>query len=389
MSPRLAVLTLLSGCAAPPMGATFNAAEVFVEDDAERQTDRLARAVDGARHTLEVALPAGEDTALAESIVDAWDRGVAVRVVTDIDLADSPAIARLTDAGVPLTLADGAVSLFDFNLKTDMSWTSDQTLMSHGHVIVDDEAAWVGTGVGATGPGERVLLGLQGETIIEDLLSEHRQVYGGADATSPTAYDGMAKSIADFRWIYPTRTDVMLEVWFGPQERIGKRLIDAIYGARSSVKVLTGEFGNPGVAMALQRKAATGFDVALVIGSEVTFEVESPASVLLNDTPDLPVYQLPASVEVVPTLVLVDYEPARDGARSLAKAHVLSHALHSSTRLHEWYSEARRADEHLPVINDQFIDGVLLVLQDANEPSAELLSLMDVFDRHRQIAEPL
>ncbi len=380
MMRSLPLLLLTVACAEPKMGDSFHALEVFVEEDADGATDKLVRLVDRARDTLHIGLPYGQDTVLAEAIVDAHDRGVLVEVVTDVDLATDPvvdpAIAAVIAAGVPTTLADGEVSYFDFALNIDVSWRSRETLMSHGYVISDTTEALVGTHVGHVGVGERVLVGLQGEPILEDLLSEHNQVFGGADATSPTAYDGMAKSIADFRWNYPTRTDVMLEMWFSPQERTTKRVIDAVYGARSSIRVLTDEMTNDGLAYALQEKAASGFEVEVIVGPRFGLTSDDLADALRFETPDVRKRRVPDDVPVIPTLVLVDFDTDQNEAR----AHLLSHDLYSAKRIDGFQRT---------VVNDQLIDGSLLVLRDADTPSVELQALADVYRRYEALSEAL
>ena len=384
MTRLLAPLLLLSACAEPGLGDAFHAMEVFVEEDADGATDKLVRMVDRARDTLHVALPYGQDEVLAEAVIDAWDRGIEVEVITDVDLSTDavadPAIAALLAAGVPTTLADGEVEYFDFALNIDVAWRSRETLMSHGYVIADRSEALLGTHVGTTGAGERVLVALKGEPILEDLLTEHNQVFGGADATSPTAFDGMAKSIADYRWIYPTRTDVMLEIWFSPQERVTKRIIDAAYQARSSVKVLTDEMTNDGLAKALQAKAADGFDVELIVGPRFGVTSDDLSGVVRFDTPAVPKYRVPDTVPVVPTIVLVDFQPDRTGTQNLARAYILSHDLYSAKRIDGFQRT---------VVNDQLIDGTLLVFRDADEPSPELRVLADVFERYKSLAEAL
>jgi phosphatidylserine/phosphatidylglycerophosphate/cardiolipin synthase-like enzyme len=377
---RALPLLLALGCADPAMSDAFHGLEVFVEEDADGATDKLIRLVDRARDTLRIALPYGQDTVLAEAIIDAWDRGIDVQVVTDVDLATDPttdpAIAQILSAGVPTTLADGEVEYFDFALNIDVSWRSQETIMSHGYVIADRDEALVGTGVGQTAPGERVLLALTGEPILEDLLSEHNQVFGGADATSPTAYDGMAKSIADYRWNYQTRSDVMLEIWFSPQERTTKRLIDAVYGARSSVRVLTDEMTNDGLSRALQEKASTGFDVEVIVGPRFGLTSEDLADDLRFETPDVRKRRITEATPVIPTLVLVDY----DTQQTEAKAHILTHDLYSAKRIDGFQRT---------VVNDQLIDGTLFVLRDADEPSPELEALADVYKRYEAISEAL
>jgi len=368
---RLLLPLFLVACSSSPpkLGQIFSQVEVFTEEDPAVASDYFVDVVGRARDSLHIALPAGENEALTDAIVAAWDRGVEVEVVTDIDQSADPGIVALIASEIPVTLADGEITYFDFNVNDDVSWRSAQTLMTHAFVIADRRRLVNASSMGWLRTGPTVVMDVDSEEIVEDYLSEHNQVFGGADATSTTAYDGLAKSIADYRWLYHTQTDVQLEVWFGPQERLTKRVIDAVYGARASVYVLTDDFANEGLAHALQAKAADGFDVQVIVGPSFGASSAILSRVLEDETPNLPKFQV-AGVESLPTLVLVDYEKARDNHRYRSRAMVLSHDLYSAARLH-------RSQE---VVNDQLIDGNLWVFNDYDTPSAELQAMLALWE---------
>lgn len=369
MKRCLPLLALLA--CSPPEMETFTQMKVDVDPSADETTARFLDLFDDAQDTLDVALPALEDTTLAQGIVDAWQRGVDVRVVTDFDQAGDAGVALLQAADVPLTLADDGIGYFDFNLKADVAWTSDQTIMSHAYAEADGYKAVSATTAGALRPGSRVVLELQGEDLMIDIDSEHNQLFGGSDAVAVTAYDNAAKSIADFRWAYPNQTDQLLEMWLGPQEHLTKRVIDAVYSARSSAWVLTNDFANEGLTDALQDKAELGFDMKVVVGPD--FGDSSPflSSALGTGSPDVEKRRLCGDV-AVPTLVIIDWDPARDDRRYPAKVFILSHDIYSSSRLYR----------NLPVKTDQLIDGNLFVITDFDERSGDLLPLRDLWQSH-------
>lgn len=372
MRPLTLPLLVLLGCASPDTGDLFHAVELWVDEEPQDATDRAIRAIESARDTLHVALPYGEDLDVSLAIVGAMDRGVGVQVVTDVDAQEAEGVRALLNAGVPTTLADDAVEYFDFNILDDVAWPSTEAIMSEGFLVVDGQEAIVDAGLGQTVAGERVQVGLRGEEILEDLLTEHRQLFGGADATSPTMYDGMAKSIADHRWFYRTGNDITLELWFGPQQRLGKRLIDAVYGARGSVKVLTNDFANEGMTLALEEKAAAGFDVEVVLGPGFESSSQVLSRLFTSQTPNVRKYRIDDASRV-PTVVIIDDGPDIQGTRSSpTKMFVLSHPMYSSARLYR--SET--------VVNDQLIDGTLLVFVDTHERSAELETFRALYERH-------
>ncbi len=380
----------LAGCAPPDLSAAFNQLELYVDATPADADDRFAGFVAGARSSLHVALPTDDRGVIAEAIVDRWTHGVDVEVITDVDAAGAPGIALLAEAGVPLTLADGGLEYFDFNINDPVRFSSENTVMSDAWAVVDRRRALVGTRAGAAATGETVFVELSGEEIIEDLLSEHRQIFGGTDATATTAFDGLAKSRADARWRYPTQTDVDLELWFGPQERLVKRLIDAIYMARGSVHVLTNDLTDAGFARALQDKARRGFSVHAVVGPAYDRGHSRPAAVFENETPDVDKGRY-TGADDVPTLVLIDHERGIDGRIYDRRAFLVTHDVYTTSRIEAAEPPQPGSGEpYIGPVTDQLVDGTLVVLRDYDgENAPEIEALYDLWKRHADAAGSL
>jgi len=372
----LCLLSLCSalGCTALDTSDLFNAVSVDIAQSPADSTARFDEVISSATDSLAIALPAGEDLDLTDAILAAYDRGVDVELVIDIDQAEDVGFATLLDAGVPITQADDGLEYFEFNFNDDVGWPSEETIMSSAFVVADNRQFISATTAGTLEDGPRVLISGRGETLIEDLLTEHNQIYGGADAVAVTAYDSPAKSIADDRWNYWVTSGLMVELWFGPQERVTKRIIDSVYGARSSIWVMTDDFANEGLTAALQTKAEHGFDVRVVVGPHFGDSAPAVSRILELETPDISKRQV--ATGRVPTVVLVDVEAARNGTTYPAKAFVVSHDLYSSSRYF-------RADE---VVTDQLIDGTLWVLNDNDHSSSELNRLVELFQETRDEA---
>ena len=372
---RLFPLLALFSCQTPEMGDSFNQISVDVATSPEDASAAFVKLIDGAKKSLHVAIPVGEDVAIATALVAAHERGVAVEVITDIDQASDPGIVLLSDNFVPLTLADAGLTYFEFNINADVSFSSEACEMSHAYVVADRKKAISGTSAGHAGAGDTVLFHAQGEQIIEDMLSEHLQVFGGIDAVSTTAYDSLAKSITDVRYRYPTQTDLDVEVWFGPQERLTKRVIDAVYGARASVHILTNELANDGLIRALEVKGQDGFNVRVIVGPN--FGLTSARVKRLYE--DAVGFEKLRSTrgDVIPTVVIVDYNKARDGKKYKTQVMVISHDLFSASRLVGGQ----------PITNDQLIDGTMWTLVDYDDPSAEINTLFDLWTSHADSAE--
>lgn len=369
------LLTLLVGCAPPDVSEMFNSLAVSVSDDEAGAAESFVDAIDGAEDTLYVALPAGEDTDVADALVAAHERGVAVEVLTDWDLKDTPAIAALTEAEVPMALRDAGLKYFEFSLNEDLEFDSTKTIMAHAYVVADQKRIVAASRIGLEGDGPRVVFDLRGEDIVDDLVKEHNQMYGGTDATAVDAYDAPAKSILDTHWRYGTQSDVDLELWFGPQERLTKRVIDAVYSARSAVWILTDDLADEGLAHALQEKAKWGFDVQVIVGPAFGTSSSQLSRIFEQQTPDVVKRRL-TDVSVVPTVVLIDYPEDADGYRPYTRAMVMNHDLYSAARLYR--GEA--------VFTDQLIDAAMWTLTDVDEPSADLVVLEELFSTQRDLS---
>ncbi|MBX2797221.1 MAG: hypothetical protein KTR31_06135 [Myxococcales bacterium] len=366
----LALVLFAAGCTAPDPGELFNAVSVTVYDDAEAAEDVFVQAVTQASDSAHLALPDAENTDLYDAVAGAWSSGLETELVLDADEAGDPGATALLDVGAPVQLVDDGLTYFEFVLNRDVFWTSEQTVMSHAFAVVDRQRIFTATTAGHLRSGPRIGLQLRGEELVEDLLTEHNQLFGGIDATSVTAFDAPAKSIADFRWRYGTGTTTDLELWLGPQERLTKRVVDAIYSARSAIWVMTDELANDGLARALQAKAETGFDVKVVVGPAFRTTSTRLADELLDNSPDVDKRQV-TDVDQLPTLVLVDLPRDGEGYFPHARAMIITHPLVSSARLYRGQT----------VVTDQLIDGAMWVLSDRTPARTDLLDLVDLFDR--------
>lgn len=368
---------LLTACAEADLDGLFAQVDVSSGGRAEA-AEAAIDLIDSAENSLRIALPAGEDTELTDAIVAAWDDGIDVEVTTDFDQVDDPGIQALLDAGVPTTRTNDGLEYFEFVLGDDVSWESADTILSTSFVVADRTRFVAASDLGFAHDSTRILMVGRGEDLCDDLIKEHNQLMGNgqdaSDSTSTTAFDNQAKSIADPRWRYPLRTGAHVEVWFGPQERVTKRIIDAVYMARADIKVLTDDFGNEGLSKALQDKAEHGFDVQVVLGPRFDPRGSALNRQFAGDTPGVAKSQVQEGR--VPTIVLIDTEVARDNKQYPTRGFVLSHDLYSAERLYRGS----------PVITDQLIDGVLFTFEDAvagrEAPSPELQTLIDVFEEH-------
>jgi len=375
MRSTLPLLLLAGACTAPDYARMFNSVEVMSHENAASANAVYIDAVTSAEKSLHIAMPVGEDLELAEAIIDAHASGIDVEVITDIDQRNDAGMSLIRDADVPTRLADGEIGYFDFNINERVEFDSSVCTMSHSWVVADGARIVSGNRVGGIDEGRHITFSVTGEELVEDMLWEHNQVFGGIDATAVTAFDASAKSTTDPRWGYMTDQPLQLGVWFGPQERLLKRVIDAIYGARVNVRIVTDTLDNPEMIKAMQDKAFWGVDVEIVVGAnfdEDDVRLRDP----FDAAEDVRWYRS-TSVEPLPTIVVIDTEQDDVGKWSTVRGMVLTHGLLSASRIYRG----------TPVPSDQLVDGTLWTIEQTREPDPELLLLLDAYQAERDDAE--
>jgi hypothetical protein len=357
---------LLMACQAPDNAGLTETVTVSAVDATEADSKLIDR-IHSAKSTLRIALPGDQDTAISDAILEAVQHGIDVEVIADVDSQADPGILALLDAAVPVHLADGAITWYDFNTNLPVGWTSDQVLMSHAFVVADRVFYTCATAAGTLDDGTRIVFEGHDEDLGEDLSTEHNQIMGGTDSTARDAYNAMAKNIADLRWDYGTQEDARIEVWFGPQERLTKRITDAVFSARHTVRLLTDDLANEGLVDALEEKAAAGFEVTVVVGPRFGV-VSTSGTRAFRNAADVNKSQLTTPGRV-PTILLVD-EAGYDDATT--RALVVSHDMVGSSQY----------DRGTAVANDQLIDGNLWAIDDWGGTSPLLDPLIAAVDDH-------
>ena len=375
---RTLALPLLVACAAPDPAELRDRIDLHLEDGGPAANTHFIELIDRAQEEVAIALPGIADPLLTDAILDARARDVYVEVIVDVDHFEDEGVQALLRTHFPVRLADRGLAYFDFGTNQDVSWRSDQTHMTHAFAVADRLDFVLANGAGDLEPGTRTLFSGYSEDLAEDLLLEHNQIFGGTDATTTTAFDALAKSIADVRWRYPTQGEETLEVWFNPQERGVKRIIDAVYRAKQSVRIMSEDFADQGLARALQHKAEDGFDVEVLVGRSFGQASQALSDVLSNQAPDVPLVQS-TTPDPLPTLVFIDFDRARDGFFHRPTVHVLTHPIWSSARLFAG----------VEVHTDQLTDGALYVYQVDGAPSAPLQDLAAVYQERRALSEVL
>jgi phosphatidylserine/phosphatidylglycerophosphate/cardiolipin synthase-like enzyme len=355
-------LVLLWACAAPdPRSELFNRGEaLYVESEADEKAleARVISAIDRAKERVWASFERLESVAIARALVRAEARGVDVRVVSDVDRKADPGLLVLIAELGELEDGKGRLQLFGDALGHSPQPTrmlergSELNQITHTFLLIDDNRVLnLSQGFGAA-PFARWGFDVRSTDIAKDFEDEHTQVFGGVSATTLSYFDGMLKSNTNNRIYYPMPEDVW-ELYFGPQERLMKRIVDEIYAARASVQIITPELSNTFVVDALRYKARIGGIVDVMVDEA---SVERPTSrfddlqqALVDDASSA---ELRLGGGLGFTAVVIDAERARDGRRYQTRVLVLSHALVESIPFDA--SDVSR-------LSDAFMDGNMWV----------------------------
>lgn len=220
-----------------------------------------------ARRSVDIAMESFDSVPVAEELLRAHLRGVEVRVVGDVDNAGDSGFERLRiDDGPEVRFGDGD-SIYTPQPGTDIPRDGARhNRMTHSFVLVDErQIVNFSGGLGDEDRGrQQVVFVADSIDMGEDFRAEFQQLFGGVFSITTTAFNGPLKTTADRRETYPGTIEDF-QLFFGPQERTLKRLIDELFAARANVWLASEYLLSEFVERALLFKARAGFDVSVVL----------------------------------------------------------------------------------------------------------------------------
>lgn len=339
---------------APDPADVFNRVGILEAGDGALSTgdleSRMIAIINGAEHRAYAVFEDFESEPVAQALIDAHNRGVDVKVVGDVDRRYQVGFRMAEEAGLYTRFGNGEL---DFELEPTRPATAegDHSRVTHNFVVVDSRFVVNISGGFLEGRPNVQQLGFEAtsEDIATDFEDEAIQMAGGVFATTYDNFNSIIKSDVNNRRYYRTETGV-IEVYFGPQERLMKRVIDAAYSAKSSVFIVGEGLENEFLAEALRYKAMNGFQVAVVLDADA--EGESPiATSLASDFDDirgddvLPDLRYRSGIQQNMIIIDANVSP-HDGKTHQTKVYVLSEPLAASggfVRVGNTY-EGRTAD---------------------------------------------
>ena len=204
--------------------------------------EALAQAIEQARLSVDVAAYQLGLWSIRDALLDAHQRGVAVRVVTESDNLDGEEIQQIQQAGIPV-LGDRR-----------------EGLMHNKFVVIDQLETWTGSmnlTLNGAYRNDNNLLRLRSSRLAQDYTTEFEEMFvedkfgPGSPANTPypeLSIDGM-----------------QVEVLFSPDDGVAERLVELVQGAQESVLFLAYSFTSDDLALAMIDRARSGVRVAGVM----------------------------------------------------------------------------------------------------------------------------
>ncbi|MCJ7584749.1 MAG: phospholipase D-like domain-containing protein [Anaerolineales bacterium] len=250
-----------------------NPADLMAEDYAGGPDEALADAIHAARLSLDVAVYSLNLWSIRDALLDAWHRGVVVRMVMESDNMDSDEAQALIAAGIPI-LGDRR-----------------EGLMHDKFVVIDRQEVWTGSMNFTTGGAYKDnnnLIRIRSTEVAQDYTQEFNEMFV-EDKFGPNV-------VADTPYPSLTIGDTSLEIYFSPDDGVAARLVTLIQSAQESINFMAYSFTSNDIGAAVLERAAAGVTVAGVMdagqvvsnqGSEYDPFLQAGLDIRLDGNPGL------------------------------------------------------------------------------------------------------
>ena len=224
--------------------------ELYFTDPSHPQADslrggpdrKLAAAIDEARLSVDVAIYSFSLWSIRDALIDAFHRGVQVRIVMESNNRDRDVPQDLIDAGIPI-LGDRR-----------------EGLMHNKFVIIDRSELWVGSMNFTVSGGYKDnnnLLRFNSVKLVENYQKEFDEMFVddhfGPDRVSDTPNPSI------------TVDGTIIETYFSPDGGVADEIVDLLSDAEGSIYFMAFSFTSDDISEAIQNRAENGIIVAGVM----------------------------------------------------------------------------------------------------------------------------
>ena len=233
----------------------------------------LAAAIDAARISVDVAAYSLSLYSIRNALMNAFNRGVEVRMVMESDNMNDDVPQALKGAGIPIV------------------GDRRQGLMHNKFIIIDRTEVWTGSmnfTTSGTYQDNNNLIRIRSAKVARDYTVEFEEMFKndffGPDVVAETPYPSFNVE------------GVPLEVYFSPDDHVARRIVALLRGARQSIYFMAYSFTASDFGEILRQKAQDGVKVAGVMdesqvksgsGAEFSAFTQAGLPVYLDGNPGL------------------------------------------------------------------------------------------------------
>ncbi len=214
--------------------------EVGAVDSPYSLEKRLVRRIGAAQERVDAALYDLDAAPIADALIEAYNRGVRVRIVTEADNSDDSEIERLQEVGIPV-VDDG----------------DNEGYMHHKFIVIDERYVWTGsyntTYNGAYKNSNNVIL-IDSAQLAYNFTQEFRELFLAAQVGKPfgafVAYPKIA--LGD---------GTEIATYFSPGGNTISPLVKEIMSAEQSIHFMAFSFTHDALGSAMRARFKSGIDV--------------------------------------------------------------------------------------------------------------------------------
>lgn len=205
----------------------------------------LAQAIDSAKLSVDVAIYSLSLNSVRDALINAYQRGVQVRMVMESDNLDRTDPQILKDAGIPI-LGDRR-----------------EGLMHNKFVVIDNSEVWTG-GMNFTDSGtyedNNVMIRIRSVKMAENYTKEFNEMFNddkfGDNVLAETPNPRV------------TIDNIPIDTYFSPDDGVQPILVDILNTANESIYFMAFSFTADSIGNAIRERARQGVTVAGVMDAE-------------------------------------------------------------------------------------------------------------------------
>jgi HKD family nuclease len=223
----------------------FTAPELIADPQTEYGINiRLADALGRARTSVDVALFELSDPLLVQTLVEAHQHGVRVRIVADDEYgpeAEDSLFPQLQEAGIPVVTDERS------------------SLMHDKFFIIDGTSVWTGSwnlSEGSTFDQNNNVLVFDSPDLAALYAAEFEEMFSRGEFGPGSTVGGTSQVTVE---------GIPVEVYFAPEDAAGPRLLELIGGAEHSIRVMAFSFTNPDIGAAMVEQVQAGVTVTGIL----------------------------------------------------------------------------------------------------------------------------